>query len=1015
MLDDLARAAPERTVGPRLSVSARYRPCSYVIPPDGVVPVPHCVAETRSSTAVPPVARLWARARKDVHSADALHTAGLLNLLWPSSGGTATDEAISILQGAADAGDRSSQTHGDISAAYLIRASRTQNTRDLLEAITSAEHALEADPESAVARFNLALALDWLGLEGQAREAWAQYLALDSTSGWAVEARTRMRALAVDDAPPAPPGPAASAAEIDAYTARAPQEARLHGWDHLLAQWGAAVLAGDTGRAEAHLRQAQAIGDGLARRGGDATLADAVSTIRGRSGDHAATRALARAHLEYAAGQRAYYSVQYKAALEHFAHVLKIRPPSEPLQSWALVFYAAMLAQHGQPVKAEGLLRPFMQTDTLRYPALAGRSRWVHGTILLRLGRYEAALNAAEDGGRLLGRIGEHEHQGGAQYVAADAQFFLGATLAAHGAAHRALATLRRRRSSIWLLNTLAVAARTAEADGLTAAALRLQNERAGIAEQLDPRRSDKPIRIAEVRLGRARMLATAGMLADARADIEASQPLVANARDSTSRSWLEADLRMSRAGYFAALDPKRAATNLDSVLASATNPVRQLRARVGRAEVRLALGQIAGATADLDSASRLLTRERDAIARSELRASLMEAARGVFDRLTMLRLAAGDTTGALEYLERGRTSFGSIGPDTAGTARGGWRIRPGEVAVAYALIGDTLLAWTVAGTSVRMTRQTVNRASLIETIEALRLSLERREEGTVVRRPLAELHRRLIAPLESRLGGETTTLVIVADGELAAVPFSALYDARHDRYLVQAHALRYAGSLRDASGSRVRQHARDAGTLLVADPAFDGRAHPGLARLPGARREADSIAATYPRHAFLSDTAADAGAVEAALARAAVVHFAGHAVFDDQRPERSYLVLAPEHGQGRRNSLTAAELGKLRLGHVDLVVLSACQTLGSRNTRSGGFAGFAGALLDGGAGGVLGSLWRVDDELTTPLMIEFHRAYHLSGDGPSALREAQLRLLRASDPALRSPAAWAGFRYAGD
>jgi hypothetical protein len=46
--------------------------------------------------------------------------------------------------------------------------------------------------------------------------------------------------------------------------------------------------------------------------------------------------------------------------------------------------------------------------------------------------------------------------------------------------------------------------------------------------------------------------------------------------------------------------------------------------------------------------------------------------------------------------------------------------------------------------------------------------------------------------------------------------------------------------------------------------------------------------------------------------------------------------------------------------------------------------------------------------------MIEFHRVYHTHGDGPSSLRAAQRALMASNDPALRSPAAWAAFRYAG-
>jgi CHAT domain-containing protein/tetratricopeptide (TPR) repeat protein len=953
------------------------------------------------------------RAREELHSSDpagALHASGLLGLLWSTNGSAAFDESLSTLQRAAKRAHLPSRTLGDISAAYLIRAGKTQNPRDLLEAITSAEQALAVDPGSPEAQFNLALALDWLGLDGQARAAWARYLSIDSTSGWAEEAGSRMRALAASVAPAPPPGLGASEAVIRAYVARNPQEARLHGWERLLGEWGEAVLGGDSARAADRLRQSHLLGDALMQRGADATLVEAVRTISERSGESAATHALARAHVEYAIGQAAYHDVDYKAARNHFARVLEIRPPSPHLESWARLFHAAMLAQDGKLDQAEGVLRPLTRSDTLRYPALSGRAHWVLGAVLLRGGRSEAALEAAQDGARLLGRAGEREHEGAAQYVAADAQFYLGATLAAHGAAHRALTTLRRHRRSVWLLNTLALAARTAEADGFPVAAVRFQDERVELA-----RRIAHPARIAEARLGRARVLAAAGKLTQARADLEASEPLVRAMPEGNTRTWLETELRLARAGYFAADEPARAAANLDSVLAAPSGALtapRRLRAHVGRAEARLALGDVPAATADLDAASLLLAKERGAIARTELRASLLDAARGVFDRLAMLRVAAGDTTGALRYLERGRASFGLTARGMAAGVEDRWRTRPGEVAVSYALVGDTLLAWTIAGTSVRLTRQTVNRASLIGSIEELRLSLERGDDDPAVRRTLTTLYDRLVAPLEARLGGENTTVVIVADGELASVPFSALYDSRSGRHLVEARPLRYAGSLHDAT----RERAPSAGgsTLLVADPAFDARVHPGLPRLPGARLEVDSIAPAYPDRAVLAGSGAVRGALEAAFTRARVVHFAGHAVFDDQRPERSYLVLAPEPGTAGRGWLTAAEMEELPLAHVDLFVLSACQTLRSRSGRSGGFAGFAGALLDAGAGGVVGSLWRVEDELTAPLMLQFHRAYRRSGDGPRALREAQLRLLRSPDPSLRSPTAWAGFHYAG-
>jgi CHAT domain-containing protein len=140
-------------------------------------------------------------------------------------------------------------------------------------------------------------------------------------------------------------------------------------------------------------------------------------------------------------------------------------------------------------------------------------------------------------------------------------------------------------------------------------------------------------------------------------------------------------------------------------------------------------------------------------------------------------------------------------------------------------------------------------------------------------------------------------------------------------------------------------------------------------------------------------------------------VHFAGHAVFDDERPELSFLALAGNPGR-----LTATDVAALDLRRVRLVVLSACETMRAHGGRSGGFGGLTGAVLAAGAGGVVGSLWRVNDARTLELMREFHRAYRASGgDAARALRTAQLRQLHSPDPLRSSPAAWSGFRYAGN
>jgi CHAT domain-containing protein len=77
------------------------------------------------------------------------------------------------------------------------------------------------------------------------------------------------------------------------------------------------------------------------------------------------------------------------------------------------------------------------------------------------------------------------------------------------------------------------------------------------------------------------------------------------------------------------------------------------------------------------------------------------------------------------------------------------------------------------------------------------------------------------------------------------------------------------------------------------------------------------------------------------------------------------------------------------------------------------GFTGLAESFLVAGAGGVIGSLWRVNDDLTDAFMREFYGAYRASGDAAAALRHAKLRMMQAPDSA-RHPSAWAAFRLAG-
>jgi CHAT domain-containing protein/tetratricopeptide (TPR) repeat protein len=999
-----------RTFAPRLSHQVSFRKCVARPAPGSTIPRAECDGDLAPPQTILELSMRAAREVRESGSPQALHASALIDLVWSDTAGIPLDRSISYLQTAARLSERPGAVLADLAAAHLVRAGRTQNVRDLLEAIDVAERSLAAEPRNPAGLFNLALALEWLGVDGQAEVSWRDFLSADSTSGWADEARAHLRARS-ERTPPRPPAPGAPPAEIAGYAADAPQEARVHGWNVALGEWGSALLRGDVGRAQEWLRTAEVLGRELERRGGDASLADAVRAIYTAQPDTAATGTLAEAHRAFAAGQAAFGAAEFPAAGEHFARIAALRPPSPTLSRWAGRMQAGTFVVTGRMEEAEQMLVSLIAaTDSLRYPALAGHEQWALATTRLRLGRYQGALEAAQSAERLLARAHEREGAGGAMYVRADIEYALGSNTAAYGSVHRALLALRPYRTSSWRGNVLASGTRASAVDGFIYAALRLQDERVDVTN-----RSKRLIQLTEAVIARAELRRIAGQPAGAAADLRMGEALV-DRLPSFARNWIMVDLQLARAAFVQGRFPHRAAATLDSVIDAPDGPrpsLRRLQALVARVDARLASGNTQGAGEDLERATALLDAQRQMLAGAPIRASFLDAARAVFDRMVMLKVAAGDTQGALAYLEWGRTSLARTrGPDHQLLRP--LRMEHGRVGLTYALVGDTLLAWTLSGDTVTLSRSTVRRETLLRRTERVRSALELRVDEPAVRADLSALYDQLIRPVAARLGPEGREVVIVADGEISGVPFAALYDSARARYFVEVHSSSFAATLRDA----LRRPApwKDPGkVVLVSDPAFDAHAYPELARLPAAHDEVAALASdVYPDATVLSDRRATASSVARALTGAEIFHFAGHATFDDTRPELSRLVLAPGEDGHDAGALTATDFARLDLNSVRLVVLSACQTLRARSGRSGGFAGFAGALIEAGAGGVLGSLWRVDDELTRAMMDSFHQEYRRSGNAPRALRAAQLQLLRSSNPAFRAPAAWAGFRYAG-
>ena len=110
---------------------------------------------------------------------------------------------------------------------------------------------------------------------------------------------------------------------------------------------------------------------------------------------------------------------------------------------------------------------------------------------------------------------------------------------------------------------------------------------------------------------------------------------------------------------------------------------------------------------------------------------------------------------------------------------------------------------------------------------------------------------------------------------------------------------------------------------------------------------------------------------------------------------------------------LTAQEVSKLDFHSLDLVVLAACQT-GLGDIRGDGVYGLQRGFKKAGAQTILMSLWKVNNNVTTMLMMEFYKNYLGGMSKYDSLKNAQKYIRDFSDEngnkLFSSPYYWAAF-----
>ncbi|HXV85247.1 MAG TPA: CHAT domain-containing protein [Gemmatimonadales bacterium] len=301
--------------------------------------------------------------------------------------------------------------------------------------------------------------------------------------------------------------------------------------------------------------------------------------------------------------------------------------------------------------------------------------------------------------------------------------------------------------------------------------------------------------------------------------------------------------------------------------------------------------------------------------------------------------------------------------------------------------------------------------------------------EGGGDARPLGRsLGAALLQPAVEALGSRVTRLVIVPDDILARVPFDALV-LDDGRYAVERFAIGLVPSASTLAALRARAGGEGPVRILaIGDPefaespdhaenldpatpvfrsAFD--AGGGLPRLRASAGEARRVA-RYGEAAELrlGSEASEAYLRAAPLDSFRILHFATHALVNEETMTRTALALAP--GEGEDGFLGAGDIVALNLA-ADLVVLSACRTAGGVVLAGEGIQGLTAPLLQAGARSVVATGWRIADQRAASLVDGFYRALASGNPVGDALRSAKVAAMRSGAP----PAEWAAFVAVGD
>ncbi|MET7311657.1 CHAT domain-containing protein [Streptomyces sp. NPDC005571] len=285
------------------------------------------------------------------------------------------------------------------------------------------------------------------------------------------------------------------------------------------------------------------------------------------------------------------------------------------------------------------------------------------------------------------------------------------------------------------------------------------------------------------------------------------------------------------------------------------------------------------------------------------------------------------------------------------------------------------------------------------------RIHARRRPSDAGLLRTLGWLWRTTVKPILDELGHtdpagpDAPRIWWCPTGPLAGLPLHAAGEAL-DRVVSS-----YLPTVRSLSYTRGRPRAQFGTPCIVAMPET-----PSARSLPGVHEEVRYIRARFPDAVVLDQDVTHARVI-GVLPDHQVAYFACHAVTDTRNPGASTLMLR-DHGT---NPFTVTAVSGLRLRNAELAFLSACGTAETGLGMADEGINIAAAFQLAGYRHVIGTLWRLEDDVAPAMAKTFLDGLDASrpdaDQAPYALRAASLGCRAENE---KRPTAWAAHIHVG-